>query len=268
MLRYSFLADFPLTAWGKAYENCGQFFTVGCLNVEEHKGMNLDGVNMEGKVYLERHKTSCHRPLCPTCWSDWANREVARAMPRLNAFVLKGRKLQPIHVIVSVPSEDYGLSLQEMRQKVYRALKTVHCLGGMMIYHPKRKDFHGNWYFSAHFHIIGYGWLTNIRNNYIASGYVVKNIGIRKTVQGTIYYQLSHCGISSKHQIITWFGVLSYGKLHVVYEEKEVSECPLCHEKLRRLLWIGVGNCPLPDIEGVAFFDNPSNWLRITRKYD
>lgn len=257
----SFLADYPLTGSGESYALCGTFFTVGCLNVAEHLDTNLDGVNMSGKAYLERHKTTCHRALCPICWPDWANREKDRATERLKAFVLKGRVLKPIHLTVSVPNADYGLSLQGMREKAYRSLKMVHCIGGMMIYHSRRKNLDDVWYYSPHFHIIGYGWIIDVRRNYELSGYVVKNIGVRKTVEGTIFYQLSHAGISEKHHTITWFGCLSYAKLHVKYKEKEESICPICQERLHRLIWIGEGECELPDFEGVAFFDNPDNWM-------
>jgi len=257
-----FPSNFPLTGSGEARVNCGSFFTVGCLNVEEHKGMNLDGVNMEGKAYLERHRVSCHRPLCPICWGDWANREKDKATVRLHSFILKGRSLKPIHLTVSIPHSDYALSLQKMREKTYRALKRVHCLGGMVIYHPTRWDkFRRLWYFSPHFHVIGYGWIVDVRQNYVYSDYVVKNIGIRKTVEGTIYYQLSHCGIAEKKHTVTWFGVLSYNKLHVESVEKEKSVCPLCHEELHQLIWIGEGKCPLPDVEGMEFYDDASNWI-------
>ena len=260
------LADFPLTGSGEAYANCGSFFTIGCLNGEGHKGMNLDGVLMEGKAYLERHKNSCHRPLCPTCWEDWANREKDKATQRLRAFVLKGRNLKPIHVTVSVPMVDYRLSLPKMREKVYRALKMVHCLGGMMIFHPKRQRQDGSWYFSPHFHVIGYGWIVDVRRNYVASGYIVKNIGIRKTVEGTIFYQLSHCGVSANFHTVTWFGCLGYGKLRVKIE-KEEHLCPICGEKLHRLMWVGKGECPVPYLEGVGFFDDLANWVHISRGF-
>ena len=263
----SFSDDYPLTGWGEKYANCGTFFTVGCLNVEEHNGMNLDGVSMEGKAYLERKKVSCHRPLCPTCWTDWANREVKKAKRRLEAFVLKGRNLKPIHLTVSVPVLDWGLSLVEKRKKVYRALKMVHCLGGMLIFHPKRQKENGEWFYSPHFHVIGYGWIVDVRANYVHSGYIVKNIGVRKTVEGTIFYQLSHCGISPEHHTVTWFGALSYGKLHVSKGEVEKSECPICGGELHRLTWIGKGECCLPDVEGVGFFDDPQNWVHLPRHW-
>jgi len=258
-------ADFPLVSSGEAHANCGSFFTVGCLNVDEHVGTNLDGVNMEGKAYLERHKVSCHRPLCPICWSDWANREKDKATLRLRSFVLKGRKMKPIHLTVSVPHGDYALSLQEMREKVHRALKRVHCVGGMLIYHPRRQR-EKEWYFAPHFHAVGYGWITDVRQNYVYSGYVVKNIGVRKTVEGTIYYQLSHCGVVEKKHAVTWFGALSYNKLRVASVEKEKSVCPLCGHALHQLLWIGEGKCDLPNVEGVAYYDDPRNWIEKPMK--
>jgi len=259
-------ADFPLVGSGEAYANCGSFFSVGCLNVEEHKGSNLDGVVMEGKAYIERRKVSCHRPLCPTCWEDWANREKDKATVRLRSFVLKGRNLKPIHLTVSIPHSDYALSLQKMREKTYAALKRVHCIGGMTIYHPKRKDAAGEWFYSPHFHILGYGWIVDVRQNYVYSGYIVKNIGIRKTVEGTIYYQLSHCGVAEKKHTITWFGALAYNKLNVESIEKEESVCPLCGRKLKQLLWIGEGLCTLPEVEGGSYFDDPFNWMEKPRR--
>jgi len=237
-----FSADFHLVGSGEEYSNCGQIFAVGCLNVEEHEGMTLDGVDMTGKAVIKYVRNSCHRPLCPKCWSDWANRECDNSKKRLDAFVLKksnGKALKPIHVIVSVPNLDYGLSLQKMRQKAYRALKRVGLLGGMLIYHPKRKRKSGDWYFSPHFHVIGYGWIRDTRKNYLHSGYVVKNVGVRKSVRGTIYYQLSHAGISPKFHTVTWFGLLAYNKLRVPNIEKESQICPLCGKRLRRLMWIG-----------------------------
>lgn len=261
-----FLADFQLAGSGESYSSCGSFFTVGCLNVGEHVGSNLDGVDMTGKAYLERHKQSCHRSLCPICWEDWANREKDKASERLRAFVLKGRSLKPIHVIVSVPSVDWELSVQKMREKVYRVLKMVHCIGGLMIYHSKRKNDQDGWYFSPHFHVLGYGWIMDVRRNYVNSGYIIKNAGIRKTVEGTIFYQLSHCGISKDNHAITWFGALSYAKLHVVYAEKESESCPICGNRLKQLIWLGEGKDPLPDLEGIGFFDDPKNWLKKPKR--
>lgn len=261
-------ADFPVTGSGKAYSSCGSFFTVGCLNVEEHKGMNLLGQNMEGKAFLQRIMNSCDRPLCPVCWEKWASREVKNAVHRLGQYILKGHVLKAIHVIVSVCKVDYELSLEEMRKKVYKALKRVHCLGGMMIYHPRRWDFAGS-YYSPHFHIIGYGWIADVRSNFMNTGYIIRNVGIRKTLEGTIWYQLSHCGISEKYHAISWFGALGYTKLKVKPLKKEVELCPICGNRLRKLLWCGEGKDPMPNVEGVPFFDDSDNWVDVERfKYE
>jgi len=268
-----FLADFPLVGSGVEYSSCGQIFAVGCLNVEAHKGMNLDGIDMTGKAVIKYVKNSCHRPLCPKCWSDWANRECDNSKKRLDAFVLKnhgGKRLKPIHVIVSIPHEDYGLSLQKLRKKTYRALKRVGLLGGMLIYHPKRKKKAGEWYFSPHFHVLGYGWLRDVKRNYVHSGYVVKNVGVRKSVRGTIYYQLSHAGISEKFHTVTWFGKLSYNKLRVPKIEKEEQICPLCGQKLRRLIWIGKDDDFIAsmheEVESGFYFEDASNYAYKPKK--
>ena len=263
-----FSADFHLVGSGKKYSNCGQIFAVGCLNVEEHEGMNLDGIDMTGKAVIKYIKNSCHRPLCPECWSVWANRECDNSMKRLDAFVLKnhgGKRLNPIHVIVSVPHEDYGLSLPEMRKKVYKSLKRVGLIGGMLIYHSKRKMKASSWYFSPHFHVVGYGWIRDTRRNYLFSGYLVKNVGVRKSVRGTIYYQLSHAGISDKFHTVTWFGHLAYNKLRVPKIEEEPQVCPLCNKRLRRLLWIGneedfIGLMHR-EVESGFYFEDPDNYI-------
>ena len=259
-----FLADFPITGSGEAYGDCGDYFTVGCLNGEAHNGSNLDGVDMTSNGYFEHHRKTCHRALCPICWESWANREKDKASRRLSRFVLKGRDLKPIHLTVSVPRRLYGATLSELRKQAYLSLKSVHCLGGMVIYHSKRKDKVG-WYFSPHFHIIGYGWIVDVRKNYFASGFIVKNIGIRKTVEGTIWYQLSHCGISSHHHTVTWFGALSYNKLKVPKELRKKRFCPICKEPLFRMMYVGRGDPPAGDLP--SFFDSCDNWIQTRRDF-
>lgn len=263
-----FPADFSLVGSGVSYPDCGQIFATGCLEIEKHNGITLEGVDFTGKAVVKYVKNSCHRPLCPECWGDWANRECDNANKRLDSYVLKlgsGKRLKPIHVIVSVPHVDYGLSLPKMRQKVYRALKRVGLLGGMSIYHPKRKNKRKEWYFSPHFHMIGYGWIRDTRKNYVHSGYVVKNVGVRKNVRGTIFYQLSHCGVPENHRhVVTWFGALAYNKLKVGKIVKEKNVCPLCGSRLRRLVWIGEESNILglmhKKVESGFYFENGDFW--------
>ena len=261
-----FSADFSLVGSGESHSNCGLVFAVGCLNAVEHKGITLDGVDFTGRAAVKFVKNSCKRPICPKCWSVWANRECDNAVHRLNTYVLKkrnGQLVKPIHVIVSLPKADYGLTLPIMRKKTYRALKKVGLFGGMLIYHPRRKA-NGAWYYSPHFHVVGYGWIRDVRRNYVHSGYVVKNVGIRKNLRGTIYYQLSHCGVSEKFHTVTWFGALAYSKLHVVKIVEKPNVCPICGQKLRRLVWIGEGDNTLAlmhlECESGFYFDDWVNW--------
>jgi len=267
-----FPADFETTGHGEKRELCGSFFTFGCLEVHLHKGLeapegisyqrSLLGKPLDHLAYFERRKYSCKRQACPEDWKDWASRETSRAARRLKAFKLKGRNLKPIHIMVSIPHADYLLNLSEMRVKVYKSLKKLSILGGMCIYHPKRwkEDLP---YFSPHFHIIGYGWLGDTHRNYLASGYVVKNLRVRKSVGGTIWYQLSHAGVHEKHHTVTWFGCLSYNKLKLPKENERVKEhsCPFCKSALRQLVWLGEGSHGLPDQDGFCGYGEAQGWI-------
>lgn len=261
-----FLAQIHRTGSGESYSNCGSFFTKGCLNSEKHEGIRDSNMHLDptgkGAGYFRRFNNSCDRPLCPVCWESWANREKDKAVQRIQAFKIRGK---PIHVMISVPREDYGLTVPEMRVKVYKNLKAVHMIGGMLIFHPDRKNDLDQWFFSPHFHALGYGWIQDVRRNYYSGGYVVKNLRIRKTVEGTIFYQLSHCGISEQLHTVTWFGALSYNKLKVIYKEPKPVVCEMCGSKLKKVMWIGKGIMPLPDIEGVGFLDDPGGWMYFSR---
>jgi hypothetical protein len=110
--------------------------------------------------------------------------------------------------------------------------------------------------------MIGYGWIKGAGEEYLVSGWVSKNLGVRESAYATAFYQLSHCGVwygeGRKHSV-TWFGALSYNKLKVDPEEVEKEVCPLCGAELHRLLWVGCGYPPVPDVEG-AYFVDPEGW--------
>jgi hypothetical protein len=76
----------------------------------------------------------------------------------------------------------------------------------------------------------------------LKDGYVVKVLGKRKTIFGTAWYQLNHATIvpsRKRFHVATWFGVCSYRRLKVVVE-REKDLCPLCHEELVKLHYLGV----------------------------
>jgi hypothetical protein len=253
-----------LPGHGVAKPDCGTFYTVGCLNVDEHFQEQLGSENsIVGKVYVKRKKVSCKDPTCPMCYETWASREARRIERRCSAYRLHGAL--PIHFVASVPHYLYDKNAEFLRSEAYSVSKKVGFLGGSCIYHPYR-EIEGTklWYFSPHFHMIGFGWIKGSGQEYLSSGWICRNLGVRDSVYSTAFYQLSHCGVwygPGRRHSVTWFGGLSYNKLKVAPEEKTQEVCPICGQDLVRLVWRGDGPIPIPeDVEGEYWLD-PGGWL-------
>ena len=253
--------DWGLPGHGSSNSGCGTFFYKGCLEVGKHAQARVDGIGVVGKGFVKLKRVSCGRPECPVCYESWASREAHRIDYRISQFKTKMKK---IHVTVSPSRRDWGLSVSSMRKKAYVLSRKVGFLGGSCIFHPFRQDAESKeWYFSPHFHLIGFGWVKGTGENYRSSGWVVKNIGVRESVQATAFYQLTHCGVyygkGRKHSV-TWFGRLSYNKLKVIPEKPKKEICPLCGGELHEVIWVGVGKCPLSDEQTEGFFDS-GGWV-------
>ncbi|GAG75273.1 unnamed protein product, partial [marine sediment metagenome] len=200
----------------------------------------------------------CGRAECPICYEKWASKEARKIEHRLKQWKSSGRV---IHLVLSVPQNMWYEDFKKLRRKSYVIAKRVKFLGGSCIFHPFRQlENTKQWYFSPHFHMIGYGWIKNVAENFEESGWVVKNLGVRKNVFATAMYQLSHAGIHKKYHTVTWFGHLAYNKLKVVPELEEGDKCPICGAKLTRLIWVGDDKCPIPEVEGQYFLD-PGGWV-------
>ncbi len=131
-----------------------------------------------------------------------------------------------------------------------------------MIYHPfgfdkKKKE----WIVRPHFHILGFGWVINTKKISDSDGWVIKNKGLRDSLHSTIYYQLSHAGVSDGVHAITWFGSLSYRAKYSSYfkvkDEDEHGFCDYCHCMLVDFEYIGLGKPP--DFEFVGLVE-VNNW--------
>jgi len=243
-----------LPATNDAKDDCGKWLTKGCLNVPAH-------VNTEytGKVYIKTFQKSCYRASCEKCYRKWMARESNKATKRIEKYEeLSGEPAK--HVVVSPPKWLHDRPIRDLKKIAYKILKSVNCKGGTLIYHPFRynKKFK-EWYFSPHFHVIGFGWIANVSELYNKEGWIVKNKGTRDSVFATFYYQLSHAGIKKGYHTLTWFGDLSYSKLKIE-KEPDSNLCPLCSAKLRLVFHYGLfGWTPPPEIEG-EFFVNPEGW--------
>ena len=245
-------SGWSLVGHGEAYADCGTIRFRGCLNVHEHhKALDRE---QNGKVFVQAYRRSCARKECPICRESWAGLEAGRAEYRLKGYRGKWRK--PIHLSVSPEPILWDMEFEKLRSGAYNVLKRVGIVGGSVIFHPFRQDRAKKWFFSPHFHVIGYGW----HNGFAVRGWVVKNHGIRKSVHSTVLYQLSHAGFNKKYHTVTWFGELAYNKLRLepLVEAKPV--CPLCGFELVPLVYVGCEDRPPPSEEGDYFLE-PSDWL-------
>ena len=219
-----------LPGHGEAYHDCGSKGLRGCSNVAAHPG-GVDGRPPRAE-YVEVYRRCCMRAECPLCYEAWAAKEGERAAHRLRAFRV-GRFSRPVHVLVSPPSEVWGLEYVKLRRKAYQMSRKAGLVGGCAVFHPFRLD---PLRVSPHFHVVGYGWIGGTAEISRATGWVVRNLGVRKTLRGTLSYLLSHAGIRSRTHSLTWFGGLSYNKLKVSPLPREEHLCPMCGEELRPFL--------------------------------
>lgn len=240
-----------LPGHGDPYPDCGAIRFRGCLNVADHHPLDktLDDSDRTGLAFVQAYRRSCMRASCPKCYEAWAAREAGRLEHRLTYY--RGRWGRPVHVSVNPEPSLWILPFSKLRSLAIRIVKQAGIVGGSMIYHPFRQDDNKKWFFSPHFHVIGYGW----HRGFFIPGWVVRNHGVRKSVFFTAMYQLSHAGVSERHHTIVWFGELSYNKLIVPFEVEEKHTCPLCGADLVPLLYCGGERVPPPDTEGDYFQD-------------
>lgn len=260
---------------GEAYADCGDLRFRGCLNTAGHSG-SLEKPERQGKAFVQCYKRSCGRKECPICYEGWASLQADRAVYRLlnycvskdivrEVYRIKDRHIRhhkiegifrrarrkPVHVIFSIPKRLYSLTLVELKRIFYKLVKKAGIVGGCSIFHPFRMDALTNkWYFSPHFHVVGFGWVHSTKLIFDESGWIIKNRGVRKTVHGTLMYQLSHAGVHKHHHVTVWFGKLSYRSLYLEPMPELKPVCPLCGDELEELIFIGGEDRPPPEMVG------------------
>lgn len=166
------------------------------------------------------------------------------------------------HVVLSPPQDvvcekigDY----RKLRDLAYRVARESGFYGGAVIFHPYRlkcskcgsaiseyqkkcskcHESAFQWFWSPHFHGVGFGWIENTKEGYARHGWVVKNLGVRDSVFWTFQYLLSHAGVSCVHTT-TWFGKLGYNMMGKVPKSDGFHEvCQFCLRALVPLRWIG-----------------------------
>ena len=217
---------------------CGSWSWLGCLNLDGHVRTPA-----ENQAFIKTFQRHCFRASCEDCAKNWISRESNKSASRIGIYEQKTGE-QSKHIIVSPPHYLKNKPISELRKLAYKVLKNVNAKGGCMVVHPFRKYEQTTfsysskwvWYQSIHFHVVGFGWIDNVAENYKKNGWIVKNIGIRKSNFGTIRYILSHAGIKKGSHTLTWFGDLSYSKLKVPDYVNEERLCPYCSESLTLVL--------------------------------
>lgn len=278
-----------LPKWGNPYENCGNIVSlIACPNGHREK--------------VPKHKfVRCFRPECPICSPAWSNRAASRIAERLiegvKVYRSAGKKMYRARHFIFSPPQEWALKLmssvagyKELKECAVNIIRGRHYVrknkktgvpgryefsglyGGNIIFHSHRKEFVKGvpvWCLSPHFHVVGYGFYKEKSDDlYKRSGWVYKNKGVRKTLFGTISYELSHCGLGYNvagkrvfHSPV-WFG--AFGNSRIVVKSvvrKYVSEkCCVCSAKLHQF---DVSYCKKKDFSDFENLQDLGLYLRV-----
>jgi hypothetical protein len=145
--------------------------------------------------------------------------------------------------------------------------KKVGFEGGSCIPHSKRKNAIKGMYASLHFHMVGYGWIDGERvaERHAATGLIFHNAGLRKSLEGTIRYELSHAAVPSKHRcVVSWFGSMGYSNLTVEKVQGEKEKCLWGHP-LKDVAYVGKEELLLPKEDGYVCYLKRDGWVYLEK---
>jgi len=306
--------DFILVGHGEVTnENCGVFRSHwGCLRVDLHNRVKMVKVydrekkkdvvvSTVGKGYVRKVFRSCDKPSCPICYKyGWAGRQARKVELRLaelsKGYVdSKGNKHSGLgqveHIVVTFPKKFWVLGYEVLKNKCSKVLSNRDVIGGFAIFHGFRYNLRQYWYWSPHWHVLGFlrggykcrsckkiektgkcgienrncdGFVNRNYREFEKDGCIVKVKGLRKTVRGTARYLLDHScirkGVKRPHAGV-WFGVCSYRKAKIKVEKKGCT-CPICKCELVKLR--NFGGDDFDGHEGfVRVFDEHGNPLWV-----
>jgi hypothetical protein len=248
-----------------------------------------------GESHWRSHHSDCARFECPTC-HGWAVRESGSVAHRVKEGA-RIAKWKPAHFVLSPPPEVWSLTetvegMRALRTKAYKVAKARGIRGGAVFFHPVRLNSprwggKGCVHPGPHFHVLGDGWLdhSEVARGHVRDGWIVKGLGVRKSVRETALYLLSHAGKAvltepvslsgnpaleepterrSPLETVTWFGTLSYNQLRGVKPPVEGLFCKVCEAKVPLKDWMTaswVGQGPPPEGYGVM---NRTEWRAFT----
>jgi len=300
-------------------ETCGVWVWKGCLNHEKHGFPIIEGqVCLTGGLAKRQDivkgvTLSCGKLACPVCYEKACAKVAHRSENRIkrfkwSEFIAASKVKNPnfvtraymkgvakkYHWAISVPTNLYHLSREELIPIARKIAVFVGIDGGNMVFHHLRrynsddldedmkfgfswKTAPASWYFSPHFHVVGVGFTSEEKiralgvyqrgkkkgqKKPLGDCWVVRNLGERESVKSTVQYQLSHAYIpEGKKHAITWFGCMSYNKFKsCVMPPKEPEVCPECGSEFRKLKFVNseAENIVISTVtgEGIYHFDH------------
>jgi len=265
----SVFVSWKLPKWDVARDGCG----------------DVSGVKAcpEGHGKPDMLHNRCFRPECPVCYKAWSNREGNHVIERLEAgevlYHRVGKKLYRVRHIAFSPPQDMALKsmasvdgFKGLRSEAVKVMKKAGVLGGCIIFHSHRKHFVEGvpvWYYSPHFHVLGYGYLVSADKFYEDTGWVYKNKGVRNTVGGTVSYLLTHAGLGyvgdkRVFHCVTWFGIMGYSRMVIKSDTRRVvyEKCPVCDAELHQY---DVGYCEKSDYSDRDKWQDMGYYVHVVR---
>jgi len=266
----------PVGRGVKSSDFCGAHVGYDvCKDVEAHKGVVKDGVDYTDTIAVRHKHLWCKNSGCFVCFiRGWSVRGARFIEGRLDLAVQRGFG-EVLHMVVSAPEKDYGLSEKALRQKCRLALAVRGIVGGAMLFHGYRIArgrkvlTWGVHYHSMAFLHGGYdrcrncedrvcegygnegkcdGFEAVTRQEFKKDGYIVKVLPKRKTVFGTAWYQLHHStvrlGIKRFH-VVTWFGRCGYNNFKSAgLKPKSEVTCFICGGEMTKHFYMGNRRIP------------------------
>lgn len=257
--------DWWLPGHGEARDDCGRWrFYV-------HQ-------TVSGESHYRPAKHDCQRFECPVC-RGWMVREAEAIERRVLLGMRPGHR--PIHVVVSPPpvlwsSVETEEGYRRLRSRSEREAGRCGLVGGAFVFHPLRVP--GKWNErdrcakGPHFHVLGDGWMRPSDR-----GWVVKNLGVRKSVRETALYLLSHAGqarrlsgilpmreVRSPFAVVVWAGSMAYNRLRGVPDAPDGVWCAVCRQSISFGDWMlasWVGQGPPPTEPGVCMSSDWRAWV-------
>ena len=274
---------------GLVKNTCGKWLYYGCLNSKKHgrpvakNQTSLDGKKASSKDTIKAVRMSCNMLGCPICYEKASTRAGKRVEHRLKQFKWRNRKsTKYYHWTVSPPAPVWlGLTVKQLKKKAISIAKKFGVRGGSVIFHHLRRvgeadedeDFNAGsdwktapalWYLSPHFHFVGVGFTSKKKVIEInkKTGWVCINHLERRSIAGTVFYQLTHAFIPrGRGHAVSWFGVCSYNKFKTrPIPPPETSVCSICKEEMVKVRPVdkeaGVIVMSTIDEEGEYFMDH------------